>query len=187
MISNYRSVLKIKRSNNDYRVPTDNEVIENYNKIKHKPALNIVYLVLACSGIRYVDCLRFLKDYDINKFIIQDNYVVYPVGKTRNTKSINSIYLPKFVFEQLRQVTNSYDSLRERFKEETCSFSLKYLRKWHYNFLIYQGVPESVSDFIQGRTNKSVSANHYLARSQQAGFWYEKIVEKLGNTFKQVS
>ena len=38
---------------------------------------------------------------------------------------------------------------------------------------------ESVADFIQGRTNRSVSANHYLAKNQQANFWYGKIITKI--------
>jgi intergrase/recombinase len=62
-------------------------------------------------------------------------------------------------------------------------FSLKYLRKWQYNFLIYNKDPESVADFIHGRSNKSIGANHYLAKSQQAGFWYWKVVGKLERLF----
>ena len=179
VIVKYRKFLKQRKVKQDFHVPTDQEVIENLNKIRNNPKLEIVYLVLATSGIRYCECLEFLKTFDKTKFEIHKNYAVYSISKTRNTKTINNIYLPLPIYHKLKHVTNTYDSLRQRFKEKKCSFSLKYLRKWHYNFLIYQGVPESVSDFIQGRTNKSVSANHYLARSQQAGFWYEKIVEKL--------
>jgi hypothetical protein len=60
---------------------------------------------------------------------------------------------------------------------------LKYLRKWHYNFMLYHHVPESVADFIQGRSSKSISANHYLAKAQQADFWYGKIAGALTKVF----
>ena len=75
------------------------------------------------------------------------------------------------------------DYLCQLFHNEL-SFSLKYLRKWQYNFMLYNQIPESVADFIQGRASKGVSANHYLARSQQAEFWYSKIVSTLENVFE---
>ena len=50
----------------------------------------------------------------------------------------------------------------------------KYLRKWFYNFLIINNVPESVADFIEGRAPESVGSMHYLSRVRQADYWYEK-------------
>ena len=137
--------------------------------------LELVYLVLATSGIRYVECLDFLKNYDQKRFTVHSTYVSYPVGQLRHTKNINNIYLPLFVYEKLRTVPHTYNGLRQRFKDKNISFSLKYLRKWHYNFMLLNGVPESVADFIQGRAGQSVSANHYLAKSQQAEHWYARI------------
>jgi len=68
--------------------------------------------------------------------------------------------------------------LRVKYLKKTTNFNLKYLIKWRYNLIIYQGVLESVADFIQGRSNKSVSANHYLARSQRANYLYERFSTK---------
>ena len=165
-------------------MPSDAELIANFNKIKDHKVLEIIYLVLATSGIRYVECLDFLKNYDINKFAINPNHVSYSVAHFRNTKSINNIYLPLFVYKKLIHVNSSYDLLRMRLIRKDITISLKYLRKWNYNFLLYNNVPESVADFIQGRVSKSVSANHYLAKSQQASFWYGKIASKFINIFK---
>jgi intergrase/recombinase len=50
--------------------------------------------------------------------------------------------------------------------------------------MIYNQVPESVADFVQGRVSKSIGANHYMAKSQQAEFWYAKIVEKFEKMIK---
>ena len=122
--------------------------------------------------------MDFLKNYDINRFKVHSNYISYSVGELRRTKKINNIYLPKFIYDKLKIITNTYHALRQRYKEHEPTFSLKYLRKWNYNFLLYNNVPESVADFIQGRSSKSVSANHYLAKSQQADFWYGKIANK---------
>jgi len=183
VIAIYRKVLKIKRSRKDFYVPKDSDVIANYKKVKSHKNLEIVYLVLATSGIRYIECLDFLRSFDKDNFSVQNNYVSYNVSELRHTKNINNIYLPLFVFHKLRIVTNTYNALRQRYKEKDVSFTLKYLRKWHYNFLLYNTVPESVADFIQGRTSKSVSANHYLAKAQQASFWYEKVADKFKELF----
>jgi intergrase/recombinase len=176
IIETYRKVLKLKRSRTDYHVPSDEEVINNYNLIKGNKNLELVYLVLACSGLRYIEVLRFLKSYDKSKFVDHGDFVSYNISEIRGSKSVNNLYLPKFVYDKLKHVDNTYNSLRQRFKEKGLTFTLKYLRKWNYNFLIYNGVPESVADFIQGRSSSSVSANHYLAKSQQANHWCHKII-----------
>lgn len=178
-IDKYRKILKLKRTKIDYHVPDDKEIVKNYNLIKGNKNLELVYLVLACSGLRYIEVLRFLKNYDKTKFVDHGTFVSYNISEIRGSKSVNNLYLPRFVYDKLNHVDNTYNSLRQRFKEKGCTFTLKYLRKWNYNFLIYNGVPESVADFIQGRSSNSVSANHYLAKSQQANHWYGMITQKL--------
>lgn len=179
LIEKYRKVLKFKRGKQDVYVPSNEELLKNFEIIKNNKTVRLVYLILTTSGIRLEECLEFLRSYDPNRFKIYSNYVSYSVGELRHCKNINNIYLPKFVFDELFKVDTSYQSVRTKFRKKGTTLSLKYLRKWNYNFLIYSGMPESVADFIQGRTSKSVSANHYFAKSQQAEFWYEKVVEKL--------
>jgi len=67
-IEKYRKFLKSVSHRPDVFVPLDEEVILNYNKIKDIPHYAIVYLILATSGIRYIECLNFLKNYDKKKF-----------------------------------------------------------------------------------------------------------------------
>ncbi|MHB1806782.1 MAG: integrase [Thermoplasmataceae archaeon] len=55
----------------------------------------------------------------------------------------------------------------------------KYIRKWFYNFLILNNVPESVADFIEGRAPESVGPMHYLANVKQADYWYGLILKTL--------
>ena len=158
-------------------------LIKTETLIQHNKTLNIIYLVLATSGIRYIECLEFLKNFESNKFQIHSKYASYNVSELRHTKNINNIYLPLFVYKQLMHVSNTYNAVRQRFKDKQCTFTMKYLRKWHYNFMLFNYVPESVADFIQGRANKSVSANHYLSRTQQSDFWYSKIASKFEKLF----
>jgi intergrase/recombinase len=146
--------------------------------------LETVFLVLATSGIRYIECINFLKSYEESKFTMHNGFVSYNVSELRHSKNINNIYLPMFVYRKLKRVKYDYGTMRLKLMAKGCSFPPKYFRKWHYNFMLYHNVPESVADFMQGRANKSIASNHYLARSQQADFWYEKVVLKLQNLFK---
>ncbi len=58
--------------------------------------------------------------------------------------------MPKdFASEELRKVSVTELGIKSYFRKR--DFSAKYLRKWNYNFLILNGIPESVADFIQGR------------------------------------
>jgi len=45
--------------------------------------------------------------------------------------------------------------------------------------MIEHGIPESVSDFIQGRASVTVGSAHYLAKTNQADIWYSKILPTL--------
>ena len=49
----------------------------------------------------------------------------------------------------------------------------KYLRKWFYNFLILNNVPESVG------------STHYLAKVKQADYWYGLVKEIMFGTIEQ--
>jgi intergrase/recombinase len=179
-IEKYRKFLKSVSHKPDVFVPNDKEVLSAYNQIKDNKELELVFLILMTSGIRYIECLDFLNSYDLKKFRVFDGFVSYTVSDNRRTKNINNIYLPLFVYNKLFHISVSkYDVMRMCFKRAGCNLALKYLRKWHYNFLLYQNVPESVADFIQGRASKSVSANHYLAKAQQVEHWYPKIALNL--------
>jgi len=184
LIEKYRKFLKIRHSRVDVYVPSDEEVQDAYSKVQQDSVLGLILLVLATSGIRLVECLDFLKGYDQKRFKQHKGFVSYPVAELRHTKNINNIYLPDFVYKQLQHINASYQSIRMQYKRNGGTLSLKYLRKWHYNFMLYNQVPESVADFIQGRSSKSVSANHYLAKSQQAEHWYGKVLKKLRKGLK---
>jgi len=45
--------------------------------------------------------------------------------------------------------------------------------------MIEHGIPESVSDFIQGRASVTVGSAHYLAKTNQADLWYSRLTPTL--------
>ena len=89
---------------------------------------------------------------------------------------MNTIFLPDSVYGKLFHISSSYGYIRKRYNQLGGSISLKYLRKWNFNMLLYKGVPESVADFIQGRSSGSIGSSHYMAKGQQAEYWYGKII-----------
>jgi len=178
VLEHYRKFLKVPRNRVDVYVPSDDEVLSCLNIAKENKCIELVYLVLMYSGIRLVEAIDFLSSYDKTRFKKQSNFVSYAVGRKRGQKQINTIYLPMFVYDKLFHLEMSYAYVRKLYTEMGGKMSLKYLRKWNFNMLLYKGVPESVADFIQGRSSGSIGASHYMAKSQQAEFWYGKVVEK---------
>ncbi len=50
----------------------------------------------------------------------------------------------------------------------------KYLGKFAFDKMIELGVPESVADFIEGRTPKTIGAKHYMILLRQAKQYYTR-------------
>lgn len=182
-LKRYRKVLKIKKNRPIVYCPLTSEVMKNYNIVKDHPALKAVYLVLACSGVRYTEALRFLKDFDPAKFRQQGDYISYPIVEARGHKTVNNIYLPLFVLKELVYVSNTYDSLRGRAHKKGCTFSLKYLRKWFYNFAREKGVPRDVVNWMQGRNATEIDSMHYCDNEAMANAAYAKLAPEFEALF----
>lgn len=67
---------------------------------------------------------------------------------------------------EIKPMNVSYHVARE--KLNLGRVSANSIRKWNYNFLILNEVPESVADFIQGRASVTVGSSHYLEKTRQA-------------------
>ncbi|RLI71077.1 hypothetical protein DRO97_10205 [Archaeoglobales archaeon] len=56
--------------------------------------------------------------------------------------------------------------------------SAKTIRKWSDNFFVLHGVPESISDFMQGRASVTVGSKNYLNKVKQAVEWYRRVMDR---------
>jgi intergrase/recombinase len=128
------------------------------------------------SGIRISEAVKMVSEYNPSKLIVNQKLIKYSLDWDRGNKRVSYVYLPLSMKQELHRFYLTHKIVGSLQKS---GLSPKYLRKWFYNFAIYNGVPESVADYIEGRAGSTVESLHYLARSQQADFWYEKIVEKL--------
>jgi len=180
-LAKYRKVVKIPRTNSDNYIPDDSKVIETFRKIKDE-RYRILYKLLAYSGIRLKEAIFLLNNFDEEKLIINEEIAKYPLSLDRRTKKSYYAYMPREFALELRKMKINEDASKQYLRRR--GLSPKYLRKWNYNFLIINGVPESVADFIQGRASFTVGSMHYLAKVKQADEWYSRVVDKFLELFK---
>ncbi|MCL5988963.1 MAG: hypothetical protein M1166_01370, partial [Candidatus Thermoplasmatota archaeon] len=176
----FRKALPSRKTNSDGYVPTDSDVKKAYENIKSEKD-RLSFQILAFSGIRVTELVKMLREFDSSKLITEDEISKYPLNYNRGNKRSQYVYMPTEIAMKLH---------RFYIHKDTVSYSLrkygvapKYLRKWFYNFLIMNNVPESVADFIEGRAPESVGSMHYLSRVKQADYWYKMILLPLISTF----
>ena len=118
-----------------------------------------------------------VKEYDPSKLIVEEKFAKYQLHYNRGHKSSFYIYMPKEMVPELHKFYIHVDTITHQISKS--GLNPKYPRKWFYNFLIYNNVPEGVADFIEGRASSSVGSMHYLSKAKQADYWYEQIVDDL--------
>ena len=98
---------------------------------------------------------------------------------SKGKKKAYWLYLPSSFLYELKSCNGINGDMRKKIKYGRVSAST--IRKWNLNFLIENGIPESVADFIQGRASVTVGSSHYLAKTNQADLFYLKVIPKLLN------
>jgi len=174
-IAKLRKPLKSVKSNPDNYVPNDEKVIEAYHKIN--PKYKVLFRLLLFSGIRATEAIEFFKEYTKDKVEIVGNVARYPLFSIRKNKRSYFVYFPADMVDEIENGEYTRRGISNAFIR--AGLPSKYLRKWNYNFLIMHNVPESVADFIQGRSPISIGSMHYLAKVKQADYWYNKIAKEI--------
>jgi len=172
----YRKVVHVPKTGTDDYVPITSEVIEAYKRVD-MPKYRLAFKVMMYSGIRPIEAVELLRIYDSGRIMVDGQVAKYPLSMNRDTKRVLYAYMPSSIVPELRQTKLGLNALKVYFGKR--GLPPKYLRKWQYNFLIENNVPESVCDFIQGRSlGKSVGGMHYLAKVRQADGFYLRTVER---------
>ena len=172
----YRKAIPSRKTAPDGFIPSDDKVKDVYRKIESK-TMKVVFSVLALSGIRIMELVKMMKEFDKDKLIVNHDIAKYPLNYFRGHKKAFYVYMPKELAISLGKIELNDDTISHYFSE--LGLAPKYLRKWQYNFLIYEGAPEGVADFIQGRSSESVGSMHYLSKVKQADYWYGKVAPVL--------
>jgi intergrase/recombinase len=172
--------LPLRQSKADNYIPTNDEVIRAYKQLKDK-RFQIILKLLAFSGARITELAKMLKEYDPSKLIVNEKFAKYQLHYNLGHKSSFYIYMPKELTSELHKFYIHVDTITHQINKS--GLNPKYLRKWFYNFLIYNNVPEGVADFIEGRASVSVGSMHYLTKAKQADYWYEQVIKDLSDVF----
>jgi len=175
-LERYRKTVKVPRTGTDDYVPETSEVLRAFASFDMAD-YRLVFRLLFYSGVRVVEAVELLARFDLSRTMVKGSMAKYPLSMNRETKKVLYAYVPAAFALELRQVSLSLNAVKMYFSGR--GFPAKYLRKWQYNFLIENGVPESVCDFIQGRSLRgSVGGMHYLAKAKQSDHFYGVVVPK---------
>ncbi len=172
-LASYRKILKMPKTNPDNYIPETEQILSTYKQIEDE-RYKMLFRLLTYSGLRLKETVYLLKNYDCNKLIANSSIAKYPLSLIRGTKHSYYAYMPRHFALTLKPLTLNEDAARQYISSR--GLPVKYIRKWQYNFLISNGVPESIADFIQGRAPITVGSMHYLAKVKQADEWYSRTV-----------
>lgn len=178
----FKKKVPLRQPKADNYIPSNEEVISAYSKIADK-RFKIIFKLLAFSGARITELVKMIKEYDPSKLIVEEKFAKYQLHYNRGHKKSFYIYNPKELIPELHKYYVHVDTITHQISKS--ELNPKYLRKWFYNFLIYNNVPERVADFIEGRASSSVGSMHYLSKAKQADYWYEQIVDGLNAIIQQ--
>ena len=178
-LEKWRSKTFIRRYKAREKFISDEELKEAYYSYIRKindEERELVFLVLVFSGLRLKQVVEALQNYDESNVVeVNEKVKRYPVGfVSKGQKKAFWLYYPSWL--ELKRLSKGYAFFKDNLAYKRVSANT--IRKWHYNFLILNGVPESVADFIQGRASVTVGSAHYLAKTKQADEWYSRIVDK---------
>jgi len=180
MYAKIKAVAKLKPTGVRDVFISDDDVRRAYAEVKKRGVIpEALFLILVFSGIRLSQAVELLRTYDYTKLqIINEKAAKYPIFSTaRGKKRAFWAYGPREFFEELEPMEVKYTTAKDLVSYGQVSANT--LRKWHYTFLIRQGVPADVADFIQGRASERVGATHYLNKTLLADEWYSAVVEEL--------
>ena len=175
-MAKFKKKLPLRQSKADNYIPFNDEVIHAYEQLKDK-RFQTIFKLLAFSGARITELVKMVKEYEPSKLIVEEKFAKYQLHYNRGHKSSFHIYLPKEMVSELHKFYVHVDTIPHQVSKS--GLNPKYFRKWFYNFLIYNDVPEGVAGFIEGRASATVGSMHFLSKAKQNDYWYEQIVDRL--------
>ncbi len=90
----FRKKIPLRQSKADNFIPSDEELINAYNKISDK-RFKIIFKLLAFSGARITELHIMQKEYDPSKLIVNDKFAKYQLFYNRGHKKSFYIYIQK--------------------------------------------------------------------------------------------
>jgi intergrase/recombinase len=171
----------------DLRIPSEEEVAVSLrqamkaNQAKYKA----VYSLVLDSGLRLTEAVRLVNNLDSASIERCNDFYVAAIGYFRRNKLAYYGFFTEYTMKLLRSLEeDEFKDLTDKgcttyFRSSENVTPCKYLRKYSFDKMVELEVPESVADFIQGRTPRSIGARHYMILLRQAKKFYPKYAEHL--------
>jgi intergrase/recombinase len=163
----------------DLYVPSEAEVIEALKKLNGFPTKYRAFYNLALdSGLRMTEVARLINEFE--NAIEVNGFYRCTLGYFRGCKLAFAGYFTPYTLALIQQVKKAKeqvgDNCASHYFYKYRLLSVKYLRKFAFDTMISErlNVPESVADFIEGRTPKKIGARHYSKLIAQADGHYPK-------------
>jgi len=166
----------------DLKIPGEEEMADSVRKVKRlrDPRKFILYNLLLDSGLRLTEGVQLFNSFAEGTVKIEEHkgFCVVALGYFRGTKMAYYGFISTYTLELLRKV-NEPLIYRKGGLEKSGIVSWKYLRKFVNDNMTSEkpNIPESVADFIQGRTAKSIGARHYMKLKRKAIQFYPRYAE----------
>jgi len=163
----------------DLKIPTPEDVISSLRVVaKGCLKYRAVYELVVDSGLRLEEACRFINSFNEVECERFDGFYVAPLGYFRRSKLAYFAFFTEETFRLIRHVNVKVDAqsaIRWRCKRPNV-VAFKYLRKFVNDTMTSEelNIPESVADFIQGRTPKSIGAKHYMKLKRKAIQFYPR-------------
>ncbi|UUX91623.1 integrase [Methanoplanus endosymbiosus] len=172
--------LKIKTSQPKITFFNDHDLEEAYPLIPVN--LQTFFKLAAYTGARGIHLFRALQDFKPENIQTDgDNPEVsfYPVTDAgRGNKSAFVLYFPSSFVDELKSYELPHQHPSTILKGlQDAGMPVKNLRKWHANLLLKHGVQESIVDYLQSRTSRTVIGRHYANLHMQACRAYSQTIQ----------
>ena len=176
-LDKWRKNVKIQKSGVVEIYPSNQEIIEAYNACP--PEYRTFFKALVYTGNRFSQLYAALRNFNPQEVTIIGDVAHLPSASlSSGTKRSYRLFFPAAFIPELSKISlQSEDNIKKGIQHGRVS--AKTIRKWNLNFLVENGVSESIADFMQGRAPVTVGSAHYLNKIKQSVDAYQKVVEHL--------
>ena len=163
----------------DLNVPTEEAIMNSLSRLNAIPLrYQTLYNLLLDSGLRLTEAVKALNAHS-EPFKVNEFYRV-TLGYFRLSKLAYAAYYSEHTHNLICSVKEQIKECgARRYLSKYGFITPKYIRKFAFDKMIELEVPESVADFIEGRTPKSIGAKHYMAIVRQADKFYGRYADYL--------
>ncbi len=147
----------------DLNIPSETEIIDSLRVLQKRDSgkrILALYNLLLDSGLRLIEGVRLYNSLvtDSSESERQNGFHVVALGYFRNTKLAYFGFLTDYTMELLKDCEKplTYKKIMGSATRRFNVVSYKYLRKFVFDMMTSEqlNIPESVADFIEGRTAK---------------------------------